>query len=68
MRFDAEAALEAHESGEPIKVDQKAAARILREHGFTLGEFQLDIHRGDHASVPASYRYDAWTILAWLGY
>lgn len=64
MRFSAEQAQEASEAGEPIWLDDSAADSLLREHGFDL------YGAADEHDFPAQYPngWDAWMILAWLGY
>jgi hypothetical protein len=59
-KFSAEEALEAHEDGEPIMITHMWVERDVRRHGSDLGALYDDL--GNHAT------YDAWVVLAWLGY
>lgn len=60
MRFTADDAFEAKESGDPIMLDEVDTARLLRRHDASLAEMQEDLGK---ASC-----YDAADVLGWLGY
>jgi hypothetical protein len=66
MRFSADQALEAHEEGEPILISRKFAYEMLKDHG-ALAEGLADF-RAQVATCDEHDRFDAWEVLAWLGY
>lgn len=60
QRFTGEQALQAHEDGDPITVNYAMAVEIAEQHGATAEEMEEGIGQ--------SKSYDAWDVLAWLGY
>ncbi len=62
-RFTAEMALEASCEGDPIWLDRPAALRICKDHGADLDDFLIAAHDGTDPG-----RYDAGSLLIWLGY
>jgi hypothetical protein len=60
-RFTADDARDASEAGEPIMIDCFVAYNfVVEDHGLDWDDFKDEI--GDFTT------YDAWTVLAWLGY
>ena len=67
MKFTAQQALDASEAGDPILLTERDVARLLRAHNATSPWPKLSAH--DLLPDPdADGRWDAWAILAWLGY
>ena len=67
MRFTSEEAYEAHEEGDPLLITRKTALAIVTEHGATaegIAEFRAQVAIIDEQHD----RFDAWDVLAWLGY
>ena len=65
MRFTADEAQEAHESGEPILIDAELARQICREHGVLYDDYLSD-ETSDRKTPRGGV--DAWLLLCWLGY
>ena len=62
MRFSAEQAFEASESGDPIIISENFACEILRDHGLTIYQYISDLPNYDESKINAA------DLLAWLGY
>lgn len=70
MRFSAEQAQEAHQSGEPIMIPISFAEKIAKDHGLSYDELVQD--RSEYSNILQRAKQigqvDAWIVLSALGY